>query len=171
MKIKEVLTEDYRSDLEGEVWHEFRKKLNAEQQKQVLDKFEITDLSDMLDFDTKEVEKLLKYMMKLNKLTEAASPIGMPEATEDQYHNPVRGVAYKTESGWYGVTKDGKSVVFDNSGYKQTFTADEIKRGLKTGDLSNRYGDWEMFDTKGTISIENGDEEHWFDIDVIKTLL
>ena len=123
--------------------------------------------------------------MKIQEiLNESKTPIGLPAATEEQYENPTRGVAYETESGFYGVTKDGKHILFDNSGYKQKFTTAEFKKGLKQGWLidADMRADMEEdgmtpeemkeYAWKVTKSeISNPDEEHWFDLDILKKIL
>jgi len=66
MKVDET-SDSYMRDVQDEVWKSFRKKLNAEQQKQALKKFNISSLADAQDFGLKELEKFFKYLMKLEK--------------------------------------------------------------------------------------------------------
>lgn len=138
-------------------------------------------LEPLVFFTEAEAQRIAKYMAEWKNqqstlvrvdLTEAeeyeesSTPIGMPAATEEQYDNPVRNVAYETESGWFGVDSNG-NVRFDNSGYKQIFSREELLNGIKTGSMHTSTNDWEVSD--GVILGQ--DEEHWYYPRILQALL
>jgi hypothetical protein len=66
MKLTE-LHESYDTDMQDEVWHMFRKKLNKTQQAEVLKLFQINALTDVLDFDNKQLEELMRHLIEITK--------------------------------------------------------------------------------------------------------